>query len=281
VPSHDGKSIQTEKYFSHWRKTSPLKSILFYNELCRDGCSLARCETGKASRHAGRWQPNPAAVIEARAIWMGIDVRLSAATLVLVADLAGTFVFAVEGAIAAMRSNLDLLGLMVLAFATALCGGMTRDVLIGAVPPNAIRDWRYPAVAFTAGTLAFLTHALVRPYPQEVIVSLDAAGLALFAVAGTEKALAYGIHPLIAVLLGAITAVGGGVVRDVLLAQIPAVLRVDIYATAALAGSLFMVAGQRIGMPRTTAAILGGGVCFTLRMLAVWQNWQLPKANAF
>jgi uncharacterized membrane protein YeiH len=212
---------------------------------------------------------------------MGIDVRLSAATLVLVADLAGTFVFAVEGAIAAMRSNLDLLGLMVLAFATALCGGMTRDVLIGAVPPNAIRDWRYPAVAFTAGTLAFLTHALVRPYPQEVIVSLDAAGLALFAVAGTEKALAYGIHPLIAVLLGAITAVGGGVVRDVLLAQIPAVLRVDIYATAALAGSLFMVAGQRIGMPRTTAAILGGGVCFTLRMLAVWQNWQLPKANAF
>ena len=105
--------------------------------------------------------------------------------------------------------------------------------------------------------------------------------LALFAVAGTEKALAYGIHPSTAVPLGAITAVGGGVVRDVLLAQIPAVLRVDIYATAALAGSLVMVAGARIGVPRTTAAILGGAVCFTLRMLAVWQNWQLPKAGAF
>jgi uncharacterized membrane protein YeiH len=89
------------------------------------------------------------------------------------------------------------------------------------------------------------------------------------------------IHPSIAVLLGAITAVGGGVVRDVLLAQIPAVLRVDIYATAALTGSLVMVAGHRIGVPRTTAAILGGAVCFTLRMLAVWQNWQLPKAGAF
>jgi uncharacterized membrane protein YeiH len=208
-------------------------------------------------------------------------VKLSAATLVLVADLAGTFVFAIEGATAAMRGNLDLLGLMVLAFATALCGGMTRDVLIGAVPPNAIRDWRYPAAAFIAGTLTFLAHALARPYPQQVIVTLDAAGLALFAVAGTEKALDYRIHPSIAVLLGAITAVGGGVVRDVLLAQIPAVLRVDIYATAALAGSLVMVIAPRLGIPRTSSALLGGAVCFTLRMLAVWQNWQLPKANAF
>jgi uncharacterized membrane protein YeiH len=237
-------------------------------------------ELEKPLRLAPQWRPETGVVIEARAIWMRIHVRLSAATLVLAADLGGTFVFAVEGATAAMRGNLDLLGLMVLAFATALCGGMTRDVLIGAVPPNAIRDWRYPAVAFTAGTLTFLTHALVRPYPQEVIVTLDAAGLALFAVAGTEKALNYGIHPSIAVLLGAITAVGGGVVRDELLA-LPAVLRIDIHATAALAGSLIMVAGRRIRIPRTSPAILGGTVCFTLRMLAVWQNWQLPKANAF
>lgn len=206
-------------------------------------------------------------------------MKLKAATLVLVADLAGTFVFATEGAVAAMRGNLDLLGLMVLAFASSLCGGMTRDVLIGELPPNAIRDWRYPAVAFTAGTLTFLAHALIRPYPQQVIVTLDAAGLALFAVAGTEKALDYAIHPAIAVLLGAITAVGGGVVRDVLLAQIPAVLRVDVYATAALAGSLVMVIGRRLGMPRTSSALLGGAVCFTLRMLAVWQHWQLPRAG--
>jgi uncharacterized membrane protein YeiH len=151
---------------------------------------------------------------------------------------------------------------------------MTRDVLIGVVPPNAIRDWRYPAIAFAAGTLAFLAHALVRPYPAEVVVTLDAAGLALFAVAGTEKALDYDIHPSVAVLLGAITAVGGGVVRDVLLAQIPAVRRVDVYATAALAGSLVMV-------PRTASALLGGAVCCTLRMFAVWQSWQLPRASAF
>jgi len=208
-------------------------------------------------------------------------VKPDAGTLVLVADLAGTFVFAAEGALAAMRGNLDLLGLMVLAFATALCGGITRDVLIGAVPPNAIRDWRYPAIAFTAGTLAFLTHSLLPPVPERGIVTLDAAGLALFAAAGTEKALDYRINPFIAVLLGAITAVGGGVVRDVLLAQIPAVLRVDIYATAALAGSLVMIGCRRIGVPRTASAFAGGLTCFVIRMIAVWQNWQLPKAGAF
>jgi uncharacterized membrane protein YeiH len=211
----------------------------------------------------------------------GRNVKLSAATLVLLADLSGTFVFAAEGATAAIRGNLDILGLMVLAFATALCGGMTRDVLIGAVPPSAIRDWRYPAIAFTAGTLTYLAHALVRPYPAQVIATLDAAGLALFAVAGTEKALDYDIHPSVAVLLGAITAVGGGVVRDVLLAQVPAVLRVDVYATAALAGSVVMVISNRVGVPRTMSALLGGAVCFTLRMLAIWQNWQLPRAGAF
>jgi uncharacterized membrane protein YeiH len=168
---------------------------------------------------------------------------------------------------------------MVLSFATALCGGIARDLLIGAVPPNAIRDWRYAAVAFTAGALAYLVHALDPSLPTRGLVTLDAVGLALFAVAGTEKALDFGISPFMAIQLGAITAVGGGVVRDVLLAQIPAVLRVDIYATAALAGSLVMVAGRKAGLPRTAAAIVGGAACFVVRMLAVWQNWQLPNAN--
>ena len=126
-----------------------------------------------------------------------------------------------------------------------------------------------------------MVHALLRPFPEQAIVTLDAAGLALFTVAGTEKALVYGINAFVAILLGAITAVGGGVVRDVLLAQVPSVLRVDIYATAALAGALVMIAGHRIGLPRTTSALLGGAVCFAVRILAVWQNWQLPKASSF
>jgi uncharacterized membrane protein YeiH len=207
-------------------------------------------------------------------------MRLGAGSLVL-ADLAGIFVFAAEGPLAAMRGNLDLLGLMVLAFATALCGGIARDLLIGAVPPNAIRDWRYATVAFAAGALAYLVHALDPSLPTRGLVTLDAAGLALFAVAGTEKALDFGISPFMAVQLGAITAVGGGVVRDVLLAQIPAVLRVDIYATAALAGSLILVVGRKAGLPPTASAVAGGTACFAIRMLAVWQHWQLPNANGF
>jgi uncharacterized membrane protein YeiH len=208
-------------------------------------------------------------------------MRLGRGGLVQAADLAGIFVFAAEGALAAMQGNLDLLGLMVLSFATALCGGIVRDLLIGAVPPNAIRDWRYSAVAFTAGALAYLVHALDPSLPTRGLATLDAAGLALFAVAGTEKALDFGISPFMAIQLGAITAVGGGVVRDVLLAQIPAVLRVDIYATAALAGSLILVVGRKAGLPPTASAVVGGTACFAIRMLAVWQHWQLPNAGGF
>jgi uncharacterized membrane protein YeiH len=162
-------------------------------------------------------------------------MRLGAGSLVLAADLAGIFVFAAEGALAAMRGNLDCSG-------SWFCRSPPRCVaashaICSSVPPNAIRDWRYAAVAFTAGALAYLVHALDPSLPTTGLVTLDAVGLALFAVAGTEKALDFGISPFMAIQLGAITAVGGGVVRDVLLAQIPAVLRVDIYATAALAGS--------------------------------------------
>ena len=146
-------------------------------------------------------------------------------TLLLAIDLTGTFVFAVEGATAAIRGNLDFFGLMVLAFATALGGGIIRDVLIGAVPPQAIRDWRYSATALIGGSLVFFLYAFVKQIPLPVITVLDAAGLALFAISGTGKALAFQINPLAAVLMGTITGVGGGTVRDMLLAQIPTVLR--------------------------------------------------------
>src|ERR1700735_4080306 len=158
--------------------------------------------------------------------------------LLFSADIAGTLIFAIEGAVAAVRGNLDLMGLMVLAFSTALGGGIIRDVLIGAVPPASLRDWRYATAAFTGGAIVFFLHPWVRGIPTPVIITLAAAALSLFAVAGTEKALLYKMHPFIAVLLGAITAVGGGTVRDVLLAQVPNVLRSDIYATVAIAGAV-------------------------------------------
>lgn len=199
--------------------------------------------------------------------------------LVFAADLAGTFVFATEGALAAIAGGLDLFGVLVLSFATALCGGVARDVLIGAVPPQAIRDWRYPITAFAAGAITFLSYEFLRQVPTPLLVTLDAAGLALFAVAGTEKALAYGLHPFMAILMGGITGVGGGTVRDILLSRVPAILRVDIYATAALAGAAVMLAAQKLGLPASLAVVLGAITCFALRMLSVWQHWQLPHAT--
>ncbi len=198
--------------------------------------------------------------------------------LLLVADLTGTFLFGLEGALTAIAGNLDLLGVLVLSFATALAGGVVRDLLIGDVPPASLRDWRYPATAFFAGTLVFLLHPFARAIPMPVIITLDAAALSLFAVAGTRKALTFEINPFIAVLLGTITGVGGGTIRDIFLAQIPAVLHTDIYATAALFGSSVMVLARKLGLPPTVSAVLGGVACFALRMVAVRQHWNLPKA---
>jgi len=172
-------------------------------------------------------------------------------------DLAGTLLFAIEGATAAIAANLDMLGVMVLAFATALAGGIIRDVLIGAAPPQSLRDWRYAAMAFLGGAIVFSLHGFVVAIPRPVMIGLGATALSLFAVAGTEKALLYNMHPFIAMLMGTITGVGGGTVRDILLAQIPGVLRTDVYATAALAGSAVLIAGRKLRLSSSQAAVLG------------------------
>jgi uncharacterized membrane protein YeiH len=198
-------------------------------------------------------------------------------TLLFAADMAGTLIFGIEGAEAAIAGNLDLLGLMVLAFSTALAGGIFRDLLIGCVPPNSLRDWRYSAMAFSGAAIVFFMYRFVQGIPSEVIMVVDAAGLALFAVAGTEKALLYEIHPFIAILLGTVTAVGGGTVRDIFLARVPLVLRSDIYATAAMAGALVMITARKLKLSPTWAAVLGGVFCFALRVVSVWRHWNLPK----
>jgi uncharacterized membrane protein YeiH len=197
--------------------------------------------------------------------------------LLFVLDLTGTFVFAIEGALAAMRGDLDFFGLMVLAFITALGGGIIRDLLIGAVPPASLRDWRYGAIALAGGAAVFFFHRFLLVVPTQLIMLLDAGGLALFAVAGAGKALSFKMHPFIAVLMGGITGVGGGTVRDVLLMQVPTVLRADVYATAALAGAAVMVVGMRLNRSPQLMAVLGALVCFTLRVVSVWLHWNLPK----
>jgi uncharacterized membrane protein YeiH len=197
--------------------------------------------------------------------------------MLLVVDLIGTFVFAVEGALAGIDAGLDVFGLMVLSFVTALGGGTIRDLLIGAIPPNSIRDWRYGATAFAGGGAVFFFQPLFHRVPPSLMITLDAAGLSLFAVAGVGKALEYGITPLLAILMGVVTGAGGGTVRDVLLAQVPGVLHSDVYASAALAGALIVVLGLRAMMPRGAAMTLGAMACFVLRMVAAVRHWNLPK----
>jgi uncharacterized membrane protein YeiH len=193
--------------------------------------------------------------------------------------MAGIAVFALEGALAAIEGNLDFFGVMVLSFATALGGGVIRDLLINATPPIAIRDWRYSAVAFAAGGTGFLFYDTAAHIPSGLLLTLDAAGLALFAVAGTEKALDYKIPPFIAMLMGTITGAGGGTVRDMFLNQVPMVLRADVYATAALAGAAVVVGARKLRLPGAVASILGGVVCFLLRMISVWRHWNLPRVG--
>jgi len=200
------------------------------------------------------------------------------ALVLVVIDVIGVFVFALAGATAAVRQRLDLFGVLVLSFATATTGGILRDLLIGAVPPAAFADWRYFAAAVFGGLVTYLWHPLVERMRNPVRV-FDAAGLGLFAVAGTQKALAAGLHPVMAALLGMLTGIGGGVMRDLLLARVPVVFQSDIYALAALAGASIVVLGHWFGWPAMPTAIAGALVCFALRILAMWFHWHLPSSR--
>lgn len=199
-------------------------------------------------------------------------------TIITLLDLCGTFAFALSGAMAGIRRELDIFGVLVLSFAASSFGGITRDVLIGATPPAALQDWRYLAVSLAAGLIAFFWASLIEKLRNPVRL-LDAAGLAFFAVSGTEKALAFGLRPVMAALLGMLTGIGGGVTRDVLLAEIPAVLRSDLYAVAALAGAGVVVGGSLLHLPIVAAALGGGLVCFGLRVMAIRRGWHLPIAH--
>src|SRR5690242_29613 len=198
-------------------------------------------------------------------------------TLVLVLDLIGTFVFALSGATAGVERRLDLFGVLVLSFAAANTGGISRDVLIGAVPPAAITDWRYLAVSLLAGLLTFFWFSGINRLRSPVLV-FDGAGLAVFTVSGAQKALAFGLAPVMAALLGMLTGIGGGMARDVLLAEVPAVLRSEIYAVAALAGAAVVVIGETLRLPPVATTVAGAVLCFGLRLIAIRRGWHLPVA---
>jgi len=200
--------------------------------------------------------------------------------LLVAFDLGGTFVFALSGATVAVRHKLDLFGVLVLAFAAGNAGGITRDLMIGALPPAAMSDWRYVAVCILAGLITFYWDRIINRFSGSVLI-FDAAGLALFAVSGAGKALDFHTGPVAAILLGMLTGIGGGMTRDVLVREIPTVLRTELYAVAALIGAAVMVGGRMLNLPNAGAAIAGAVLCFGLRFMAIRRGWQLPIARPF
>jgi uncharacterized membrane protein YeiH len=193
-------------------------------------------------------------------------------------DLGGTFVFAISGAVAGIKHRLDLFGVLVLSFAAANAGGIIRDVVLGATPAAAIRDWRYIIVSVLAGLIAFYWYPVLDRMRSPVLM-FDAAGLALFAVSGTNKALSFNLGPDPAILLGVLTAVGGGMLRDVLVSEIPYVLRAELYAVAALAGATVVVIGHMLSFPPAIVGMAGAALCFWLRLMAMRHGWRLPVAR--
>ena len=198
-------------------------------------------------------------------------------TLLLVLDLVGTFVFALDGALVALRvARLDIVGAITLGMVTAIGGGVIRDLMIGAVPPATFSDWRYLAVATAGGLIAFLLgHRLERL--SAPITVLDAAGLSLFAVTGASKALDFGLGAGQAVILGAITAVGGGTLRDVLVRRVPAVLQSGLYAIPAIIGAAITVATIRTEVFGPVTAVAAAAVCFLVRMVGVRYDLNAPR----
>jgi uncharacterized membrane protein YeiH len=209
---------------------------------------------------------------------IGVDSQGVVNTFLMAFDLTGTFVFALSGAMAAVKHRLDAFGVLVLCFVTGNAGGITRDIMIGALPPAAINEWRYVAVSIFAGLIVFFCYPLINKLSSPVLL-FDAAGLGLFCVAGADKALAVHVGPLAATLLGMTTGIGGGMVRDVLVMEVPTVLRTELYAVAALLGAAFTVGGQSLGMSLHVAAPIGAGLCITLRLLALRYGWHLPVAR--
>ena len=199
-------------------------------------------------------------------------------TLILVLNLAGTFVFGLSGGLAAVRARLDLLGVVLLAAVVGLAGGVIRDLLIG-TPPATFRDWRYLASAGAAGLVCFFAGSALERIKRSVMI-FDAFGLSLFAVTGATKALQFGLGPVQAILLGMLTGVGGGMLRDVLLGDVPTVLREGLYAVPALLGAGVLVVAQQAGSRSPAFPVLGALACMGLRLVGLWYGVTLPTARS-
>ncbi len=196
----------------------------------------------------------------------------------LILNLVGTFAFGLSGGILAVRKRMDLFGVLVLSVATGLGGGIMRDLILGHTPPATLIDWRYLAAAGFAGLLVFVDYRQVIQWSR-FVTAFDAAGLAIFTVTGTTIALAAGLSPVPAVLLGMLTGIGGGALRDILAAEVPLVLRSEVYAVASLLGAIIITLANQVQVLGPTIEIIAAAATFTLRMVSVRRGWKIPTAH--
>lgn len=196
--------------------------------------------------------------------------------LFLILDLIGTFAFAISGAVAGRQNNLDIFGIGVTAYITACGGGIIRDTCLGFTPPTGLENWNYIGTTILASLITVFLYKVINRLKHPVLF-FDALGLGFFAVSGAQKSLLLGSNALAAMLLGMITACGGGVLRDIFLNRVPVVLEKEIYASAALLGSSIVVLGHYLNWPDSLKLWLPIILCTGLRGLSIKLGLNLPR----
>lgn len=196
-------------------------------------------------------------------------------TFMAAIDLIGVAVFAVTGALVASRKQMDVFGFALLGTVTGLGGGTLRDLLLGVAPVFWVKEPVYVAICVSVSVVVFFT-AHIPESRYRLLLWLDAVGLSFFCIVGAQRALAEDVGAFIAVVMGVMPATFGGIVRDMLVGEVPLLLHKEIYVTAALAGSLVFVGLLIVSLPQTIAAVCGFAACFAVRALALRYGWALP-----
>jgi len=193
-------------------------------------------------------------------------------------DIAGTFAFAISGALVAIKKDFDIFGVIIIAFVTAVGGGMIRDVLINAHPINWIGDINYIWIILTAVGVTFLFRSRIAPLRKTMFL-FDTIGISVFTLSGLEKGLAYDLHPFVALVMGMVSAVFGGVIRDVLTRKVPLIFKKEIYASACLAGGVVYLILGNFNINKDLHFIIPAAVIFIIRTVVVKYKLELPKVN--
>lgn len=207
-----------------------------------------------------------------------MDIVVHRADVILwVLNFLGLVAFAFSGAIAALKRKTDIVGMIILSLVASICGGITRDILIGDLPPEIMHSYLPLIIALSTGLITFFFSNHIHKYAYPIDF-FDAIGLGLFTVVGADKALAFGIDPIWSIGLGSVTGVGGGVIRDVLLARVPNILRKEIYFTPAILGASIVVIGKSLfAIESSLFMILGAIICTGVRLFTLRYGWHMPR----